>query len=809
MTSRSPVKIFLSSTFVDLSEVRNEISRWLAGLFEARLIIMETFGSDAAPPEVNSVRKVRECDLFIGIYAHRYGTIDKATGKSITELELDEANAAHSAGTLSDILLYLVENGWLREWQEDAAEASAGLARLRSKARLHTYTTVKDRGELLFAVIRDAFARINAFAAPPVRIRPLEFPAPRVITRPLGMEYLTSAHQTYLIGRGTECARLVEQLETDPMVLLLGDSGVGKTSLIHAALIPALAEKGYRPIYARPFGFPCTDLARQVLAAVFEGRPTARGPLTTILGEVCGAVQGQRIVLLIDQFEDVLTAADVREVETLVSDLRTIREIATPGLRVLISYRSDLEGRLGTHWQAISGSPSGLPRVYVEGIDREAAWSGLEALERDLGVDLAMGKEEKAQIRDDLLAASKKAGFSTVYPPFFQMLADHIWSAAQGSPKAYSFEGYEKIGRMDGIIGGYLGRQLSYAHDAEGHLRAVLTSLVRSYGIKAQKTLDEIAIDTALHRPVCESAIERLIDLRLVRHIEDYYETAHDFIAKRIASELVDPEELEFKRFRELLASKGGAYSTTEATLTPAEVLVLYKYRTRVVPNEQELRLLLASWVAGAGPALFWLLRAPGEKTLQWLREESGRSTHDDDARLRTILLRLRLGGPTLDDDDISAFRGYKHAVEFADLIENESLILSRRALKSSLRHERGEVRAAATRAVVRQIQKGDWGWISELRKSSSSRLRQTYELLAWRPEVPIPNQASQNSRPLREFALLKGICTTRRWSHEVTLSPPRFKELIGGYEDLRGCLCHLEAIVGKDLREAERAAAP
>jgi hypothetical protein len=81
-------KVFLSSTSVDLSSVRAEISKWLTGLFETKLIIMETFGSDAAPPEINSVRRVRECDLFVGIYAHRYGTIDEASGASITELEL-------------------------------------------------------------------------------------------------------------------------------------------------------------------------------------------------------------------------------------------------------------------------------------------------------------------------------------------------------------------------------------------------------------------------------------------------------------------------------------------------------------------------------------------------------------------------------------------------------------------------------------------------------------------------------------------------------------------------------------------------
>jgi hypothetical protein len=54
--------------------------------------------------------EVRESDLFVGIYARRYGAVDPATGKSITELELDEAERSLSAGTLTDILLY-----WLDE----------------------------------------------------------------------------------------------------------------------------------------------------------------------------------------------------------------------------------------------------------------------------------------------------------------------------------------------------------------------------------------------------------------------------------------------------------------------------------------------------------------------------------------------------------------------------------------------------------------------------------------------------------------------------------------------------------------------
>jgi nucleotide-binding universal stress UspA family protein len=71
---------------------------------------METFGSDEAEPRISSVRRVRECDVFVGIYARRYGTVDPESGKSITELELEEAERAHSAGNVRAILLYVLKD---------------------------------------------------------------------------------------------------------------------------------------------------------------------------------------------------------------------------------------------------------------------------------------------------------------------------------------------------------------------------------------------------------------------------------------------------------------------------------------------------------------------------------------------------------------------------------------------------------------------------------------------------------------------------------------------------------------------------
>ena len=151
MSSVHP-SIFLSSTYPDLKNVRAEIIRWLTGIFGASLVVMETSGSDAAPPNVLSIRRVRQCDIFVGIYAHRYGTIDLISGESITELELDEARSAHSSGVVRNLLLYSIDptSSRLSEFADTSKEAQIGHSRLKDKLHQHTLTPFRSDTDLLF-----------------------------------------------------------------------------------------------------------------------------------------------------------------------------------------------------------------------------------------------------------------------------------------------------------------------------------------------------------------------------------------------------------------------------------------------------------------------------------------------------------------------------------------------------------------------------------------------------------------------------------------------------------------------------------
>jgi hypothetical protein len=786
------VHIFLSSTFLDLKELREKTANRLRDVFGAHMLVMETSGSDDAPPVISSIRRLRECDIFVGVYARRYGSLDPATGLSITELELCEAERSLSAGTLTAILLY-----WLDEsaaWPTSICEADpaavAKLASLRAHSRQHTYTTFCDPDDLPFLIIRDVLAKIRTrMSESSIRARQQILPEGRRLKRPVGMEFLTSADRQHLYGRVAKMEELLASIEANEITLLLGNSGSGKTSLIHAGLLPDAVAAGWFVVYTRPLGFPRTDVISGLNAAVFEGPQSYRGALIGPLESAAAAVAPKRVLLVIDQFEDILAARDSGEAERLVEDLRSIRYMNLADCRVLVSYRADLEARLGGLWQVISGSPSGLPRVYVAGIGPDEAWMSVESACRDLDVTLTLVDTERGQIKHDLQAFSAQQGENEVYPPYIQMLIDQIWRRAEESQGIYYFKDYVSDGAMEGITAGYLSRQLDYANDPSGHLKSVLVSLVRSYGVKAQKSLAEISADIRVGNEECEAALERLIDLRLVRHIADLYEIAHDFLAREISFRLVDSEEREFKRVRELLASKSATYATTRSLLTVEELLLLFKYRDRLLPSDGELSLITASWAEGKGPGLQLLLGTPQQRLVELIQAEEGAEQVDNKDRAMLALLRRKASRTPLDEKEWMLFRAYRRGMELAAMIDARSPGCPDSLLLWALRSNRRRLREAALKAIARKLVAGEFHWIEVLSKSSSALYRSTYERLVLDeaiPMLPIESLAAP-TRQYREFWLLQRASRAEtpqallKVSQELRRFRPRARTLLFG----------------------------
>ena len=142
----------------------------------------------------------------------------------------------------------------------------------------------------------------------------------------LGLVSFTEETRSFFHGREEEGAELGRRVQRKLLTILFGQSGLGKTSILQAGLVPRLRPEGFCPVYVRldydPHSPPPSD---QIKRAVFRateaaGKWTQSG--TAVAGEtlweflhhrddVLKDASGRTLVpiLIFDQFEEIFTLA--------------------------------------------------------------------------------------------------------------------------------------------------------------------------------------------------------------------------------------------------------------------------------------------------------------------------------------------------------------------------------------------------------------------------------------------------------------------------------------------------------------------
>ncbi|HKS44560.1 MAG TPA: hypothetical protein VJT49_05490 [Amycolatopsis sp.] len=157
-------------------------------------------------------------------------------------------------------------------------------------------------------------------------------------------------------SRDALVARLAGAIETGGIVALVGASGAGKSSLVHAGLLPALArgalggtpDPGWPTVVITPGDDPLKQLVTEVPALA-----DASGP-DEIRAAIAAEAQRRsgpdaRIVLVVDQFEETFTLCEDDEVRRkFVRVLDTLCARGAAGL-VLVAVRADFYGQCLEH----------------------------------------------------------------------------------------------------------------------------------------------------------------------------------------------------------------------------------------------------------------------------------------------------------------------------------------------------------------------------------------------------------------------------------------------------------------------------
>jgi len=67
----------------------------------------------------------------------------------------------------------------------------------------------------------------------------------------LGLASFTEETRAFFFGREAEIAELGRRVQRKLLTVLFGQSGLGKTSILRAGLVPRLRRQGYCPVYVR------------------------------------------------------------------------------------------------------------------------------------------------------------------------------------------------------------------------------------------------------------------------------------------------------------------------------------------------------------------------------------------------------------------------------------------------------------------------------------------------------------------------------------------------------------------------------
>jgi hypothetical protein len=313
-----------------------------------------------------------------------------------------------------------------------------------------------------------------------------------------GLSAFGEADAKYFFGRSSEIRTALGQLEAWPLLAVIGPSGVGKSSFVHAGLLPAVrvTDAGWQVRVLRPGRAPLQSLANVLGDETIE-LSEAPGQFGELLRRQATR-RHQRLLIVVDQLEELFTLSDDAAArELFVAALLAAADDPSAPVRVVLSMRADFLDRLAGDKHFLSELTRGL--FFLSAPDRDNL---REMLVRP--AELAGYTFEDPSIVDDMIEAATSRGAL----PLLQFAATRLWDARDRERKVLTRKAYEAMGGVGGAFVRHADEIAAAVPPAsQPLLRTIMTRLVTPEGTRAvvdRTELLELTDDTA--------EIQRILD---------------------------------------------------------------------------------------------------------------------------------------------------------------------------------------------------------------------------------------------------------------------------------------------------------
>ncbi len=437
-------------------------------------------------------------------------------------------------------------------------------------------------------------------------------------TRPYKfLDYYTENDQGLFFGREEEIENICSRILARRSFLLYGRSGVGKSSILRAGVIPRLQDQGHRACIVRSFTDPLQHMRRMVRRLVPGGE---EGGVGAEAGE--GGVDpdglslrelihrrwpgpSSRIVVVLDQFEEFFLLLDAGDRQAFIDELGAIMEDDALPLQFVFVTREDMLAEMSQLKPAV-------PEIFHHEY-RLGRLSPEQAARAITGPAWRVGCRFEDDLADRLL--EDLSDQDAVDPPHLQIVCDTLYDQ-RDTKNLITESAYDRLGGASQILADYLSRVLRRFSAADlSIVQQVLLALIsadeRLIVVREAELASRIRTGDRHDDDALESLLGELIDARIVRRRnqegEGWLELAHECMIPEVSRWLTN-SVYEAKQARSLLERSVENYRTYQLIMDRESLDLLAPYLDEIGVSGHEAYLLCISLLNRDRPVPAWLV---------------------------------------------------------------------------------------------------------------------------------------------------------------------------------------------------------
>ncbi len=329
--------------------------------------------------------------------------------------------------------------------------------------------------------------------------------------------------------------------------VLHGDSGVGKTSLLQAGIIPRLWDSGWAPLLARSYRDPLSAVMEEALRLCPVAIDRNLSPHQQ-LGAAARELDAE-LVIIFDQFEEFFVShSRDGQAERFFDFVGLCYHQPDLPVRLLFSVRSDFLHRIAAAFDDRIPEPLISARRYRLR-HFNARQAGKVLFESVHGSTSPWTADFCHRIARDLARADQVL-LSELQIVGLQLQSLQIENITQ----------YRRAGGKEKLVYGYMEDVIQACPERET-AQLVLRSLISDENTRRTLTAEEICHRTQRTRPSVQTALDVLTSARLVREIQEEepwrYELVHEYLVEkinRVTGKVLDASQRANRLFRQYLA---------------------------------------------------------------------------------------------------------------------------------------------------------------------------------------------------------------------------------------------------------------